>query len=252
MRVSANLGFLYTDLPLPERIATAAADGFDAVEFHWPYDIDPTTVRAALSAAEIPGLVLNTSPGNLAAGDFGLSALPNREDEAQSAIRQALDYAATAGIGSVHLMAGRASGPAAEASFLRNLAYACKHAEDSQIGILLEPLNTRDVPGYFLSGTGHARDLIAQIGSSRPRIMYDFYHMQIMQGDHVATIEELGELNGHYQIASVPDRVEPDAGELDFKWLLERLGIGRVGAEYRPRMAPGQWLARFRGAIGAG
>lgn len=252
MRIAANLGFLYADLPLLERITAAARDGFDAVEFHWPYDIEAMAVRTALERAGIPGLALNTWRGDVAAGEFGLSALPGREAEAQDAIRRALDYAATAGIGAVHVMAGLAAGPDAGKTFLRNLAFACEHAEAAGLHILLEPLNVRDVPGYFLTGTDQARDLILKLGSTRIGIMYDFYHMQIMQGDHVARVEALGELIAHYQMASVPDRAEPDAGELDFRWLIDRLGIEQIGAEYRPRVPPGQWLARFRDAGKAG
>ncbi len=247
MRISANLGFLYADLPMVERIAAAARDGFDAVEFHWPYDTDPDALRAALDTAGLSGLGLNTRRGDAEGGEFGLGAMPGREAEARAHIEEAIAYAATAGIGAVHVMAGKADGAEADKVFTENLAHACALAGQAGLTVLIEPINWRDVPGYFLAGTGQARRIVEQVNRSELRIMYDFYHMQIMQGDHVRCIEELGDLIGHMQIASVPDRAEPDNGELDFAWIFQRTTWrGYVGAEYHPRQPPGEWLSRFR------
>jgi hydroxypyruvate isomerase len=252
-RVSANLGFLYAELPLADRIAAAAADGFDALELHWPYATGPSEVRAALAAACLPCLSLNTPPGDPEAGEFGLAALPGRTREARRAIDDAADYAAEAGIGAVHVMAGRAHGAEAERAFLDALDHAVRRAEASGLRLLVEPLNTRDVPGYFLAGTDHAARIVDRVGWSGLGIMYDFYHMQIMQGDHVARLRALGPRVFHHQIAAVPGRGEPDRGELDFPFLF---GTGAVradvvGAEYRPGEPPGDWLARFRAALRA-
>lgn len=247
MKVSANLGFLYTNFSISERIASAGEDGFEAVEFHWPYDVTPQELRVAMAAAGVSGLSLNTRRGNLEAGEFGLAALPGRENEARAAIMEAVEYAAASGLATVHVMAGRAEGPAAEAAFVENLKFACDRAAVHRIGILIEPLNLRDVPGYFLTGTDHARRVIASAGRSNLRILYDVYHMQIMQGDHVRTLEGLGDTVGHVQIAAVPDRTEPDRGEVDMHWLLERISYsGFVGAEYRPTREPRDWLRRFK------
>jgi hydroxypyruvate isomerase len=245
--VSANLGLLYTDLPLVEAIAAAAADGFDAVELHWPYDTDPTDLNAALASAGLPCLSLNTARGG--EEDFGLSAVPGREAEAQAAIERAVDYASAAGIGMVHVMAGRAEGAEAERAFLRALDFAVLLAESAGLRLLIEPLNTRDVPGYFLTSTDEAARIVDRIGSPRLGIMYDFYHMQVMQGDHMARLATLGGRVFHHQIAAVPDRGEPDEGELNLPRILAGAGIARVGAEYRPSMAPRAWLARFRAAF---
>jgi hydroxypyruvate isomerase len=247
MKLSANLGFLYQDLPVLDRIAAAAADGFDAVEFHWPYEVAPERLRAAMTAAGVEGVSLNTRRGDHDGGDFGLAAVPGREPEARGHIQEAVEHAAGAGLAAVHVMAGRAEGAAAEQTFADTLAFACDEAARHGLTVLIEPLNLRDVPGYFLSGTEHARRIVASVGRPNLRILYDVYHMQIMQGDHVRTLDSLGDLVGHLQIASVPDRAEPDIGEVDIRWLLDRIDYsGPVGAEYRPTRPPGDWLRAFR------
>lgn len=254
MRYSANLGFLFTDLPLPQAIHAAKDAGFDAVECHFPYDVPVADVAQALAETGLTMLGLNTWPGDKAAGDFGLAALTGREDEARAAIKQAVDYAVATGTKAIHVMAGRTDGgEAAEATFRANLAYACDMAAPHGITILIEPINTRDVPGYHLSRTDHAVRVIGALGKPNLKLMYDCYHMQIMQGDQATNLRELLPVIGHIQIAAVPDRGEPDQGEIDYLWLMQelgRLGYGApVGAEYKPRagtLAGLGWLKRFR------
>lgn len=254
MRYSANLGFLFTDLPLPQAIHAAKDAGFDAVECHFPYDVPVADVAQALAETGLTMLGLNTWPGDKAAGDFGLAALTGREDEARAAIKQAVDYAVATGTKAIHVMAGRTDGgEAAEATFRANLAYACDMAAPHDITILIEPINTRDVPRYHLSRTDHAVRLIGALGKPNLKLMYDCYHMQIMQGDQATNLRELLPVIGHIQIAAVPDRGEPDQGEIDYLWLMQelgRLGYGApVGAEYKPRagtLAGLGWLKRFR------
>lgn len=247
MNISANLGFLYQDRPLLDAVASAAQDGFSAVEFHWPYDVPPSDLRLALNAAGLPGLGINTRRGNWDNGDFGTAAVPGREIEAKKDIEEAVDYAMAAGLSSVHVLAGKSEGAASEIAFVSNLAFACEIAESAGLIVLVEPLNTRDVPGYFLKGTDQARQIIEKVARPNLRILYDFYHMQIMQGDHVNTLQGLGTLVSHIQIASVPDRTEPENGELNIHWILDRVGYsGCVGAEYVPNIPPGDWLASFR------
>lgn len=254
MRYSANLGFLFTDLPLPQAIHAAKDAGFDAVECHFPYDVPVADVAQALAETGLTMLGLNTWPGDKAAGDFGLAALTGREDEARAAIKQAVDYAVATGTKAIHVMAGRTDGgEAAEATFRANLAYACDMAARHSITILIEPINTRDVPRYHLSRTDHAVRLIGALGKPNLKLMYDCYHMQIMQGDQATNLRELLPVIGHIQIAAVPDRGEPDQGEIDYLWLMQelgRLGYGApVGAEYKPRagtLAGLGWLKRFR------
>lgn len=247
MRFSANLGFLFTDRPLPEAVRAAARAGFDAVECHFPYDTDPGALSAALEDTGLPMLSLNTAPG----ASFGLAAMPGQEAEARAAIDQALDYAAEIGAGMVHVMAGKSGGGAqAEATFRANLAHACERAAAQGITVLIEPINQRDAPGYHLSHVEQAAETIAALGAPNLKVLFDCYHVQIMQGDLSRRFEAYRDLIGHVQIAAVPDRGEPDQGEVDLAWLLPRLGHpGPIGAEYRPRSSTEEglgWLKAFQ------
>lgn len=234
MRFSANLGFLWTDLALPEAIRAAAAAGFAAVECHWPYDVPAQDVADALRETGLPMLGLNTVRG--AAGENGLSALPGREDEARAAVDQALAYAAATDTGAVHVMAGFAQGDAAHAAFVDTLRYACAAAQGRTI--LIEPLNHYDAPGYFLRTTTQAEAIIAKVGAPNLKLMFDCYHVQLMEGDVTHRLERLLPLIGHVQVASVPDRGAPDHGELHYPhvWeVLKHLGWDvPVGTEYKP------------------
>jgi 2-dehydrotetronate isomerase len=249
MKFSANLGFLWADLPLPQAIRAAKAAGYDAVECHWPYATPPAETLAALQETGLTMLGLNTLRGNTAIGENGLSALPGREADARAAIDQALAYAKATGTRAVHVMAGNSSGPRARAAFVANLAYACQPAPD--LTILIEPLNPHNAPGYYLNSTGLAADIIREVHQPNLKLMFDCYHVQIIEGDVTRRMEALLPLIGHIQIASVPDRGRPDHGELDYAYVLQqvaRLGWPTpVGAEYLPGgdMDMG-WLARYK------
>ncbi|WP_265502621.1 hydroxypyruvate isomerase family protein [Paracoccus beibuensis] len=233
-RFSANLGFLWAELPLPDAIAAAGRAGFAAVECHWPYSTPPAEVRAALETPGLPMLGLNTLRGQ--PGENGLAALPGREDDARAAIDQAIAYAQKIGCGAIHVMAGRAEGPLAEETFLRNLDHACRAAPD--MTMLIEPLNHRDAPDYFLTQSDQAAALIERAGHANLRMMFDCYHVQITEGEVARRLRTHLPLIGHVQIASVPDRGAPDHGLLDYGpiyELLDDLNWQRpVGAEYRP------------------
>lgn len=234
---SANLGFLWTDKPLPDAIRAAAAAGFDAVEFHWPYDVPATDIRATLEATGLKALGLNTRRGDLAAGENGLTALPGRQADARAAIDQAIDYARDIDAAAVHVMAGYAQGPQAADSFIDGLRYACAAAADAGRTILIEPLNRHDAPGYFLQTTDQAADLIHEIGAPNLKLMFDCYHVGRSEGDVATRLEALLPIIGHVQFASVPDRGPPDDGEINFAYIfdhLQRLGWDRpLGAEYK-------------------
>ena len=252
MKFSANLGFLWNDRPLPEAIRAAKAAGFDAVECHWPYDVPAAQTKAALMETGLQMLGLNTRRGNTAIGENGLAALPGREADARAVIDEALAYAAAISAGAVHVMAGNTNGPRARRSFCENLAYACDKADDATT-ILIEPLNHYNAPGYFLNSTGQAADIIREVGKPNLKLMFDFYHIQIMEGDVTRRFESLLPMIGHVQIAAVPDRGTPDHGELDYAYVLPRiaaLGWSRpIGAEYLPddKVTPDMsWLARYR------
>lgn len=231
---SANLGFLWTGLSLPDAVRAAKAAGFSAVEFHWPYDVPVADLKAALDQTGLPVLGLNTVRGN--PGENGLSALPGRDAEARTAIDQAIEYGRSIGAGAVHVMAGFAEGAEARATFIDNLRYAAAAAPD--LTILIEPLNRNDAPGYFLQTTDQASEIIAEVDAPNLKLMFDCYHVGRMEGDIITRLEALQNLVGHVQFASVPDRGTPDQGELDYGFIFDeiaRLGWATpLGAEYKP------------------
>ena len=236
MKFSANLGFFWQDRALPDAIRAAKAAGFDAVECHWPYDTPASDVATALKETGLPMLGLNTVRGNVAGGENGLSALPGRDAEARAAIDQAVDYAEAVDARALHVMAGFASGQDARTAFVNNLKYACEKAPDRTI--LIEPLNHYDAPGYFLQTSGQAVEIIEEVASSNIKLMFDCYHLQMMEGDLTHRLQKLQSLIGHIQIASVPDRGTPDHGEVNYAHLFEVItGMGYdapLGAEYKP------------------
>lgn len=238
-KFSANLGFLWADLPLPDAIRAAHAAGFDAVECHWPYANHATDVALALRETGLEMLGLNTTRGDTTKGENGLSALPGREDEARAAIDAAIAYARAIGTPNIHVMAGFALGEQAAKTFDANLRYACDQAALFGITILIEPLNPYDAPGYFLSSTDQARDIITRLGMPNLKLMFDCYHVQLIQGDLTHRLTTLLPIIGHIQFASVPDRGTPDHGEVNYAHIfahIQSLGYtAPLGAEYKPR-----------------
>lgn len=237
MKFSANLGFLWKDRPLPEAIRAAKAAGFDAVECHWPYDTPASETRAALTETGLPMLGLNTVRGQ--PGANGLTALPGREAGARAAIDQAIAHAAEIGAGNVHVMAGFATGSEAHQAYCANLRYASEQAAPHGITLLIEPLNPYDAPGYFLASTGQAADIIAELGVGNLKLMFDCYHVQLIEGDLSHRLERLLPVTSHIQFASVPDRGPPTGGEVDYRFLFQRIAAlgwqAPLGAEYLPK-----------------
>lgn len=256
LKFSANIGFLWTDRPHVERILAAKKAGFDAVECHFPYNEPAREVRAALEATGLPMLAVNTVRGDVEAGDFGFAALPDRVGEARDAIDQAIAYAEAIDAANVHVMAGKpveGQEKAAYDIFLENLSYACSIASPHGIDILIEPINGTDVPGYFLQYAGFASEIVRAVGSPNLKIMFDCYHIQMMQGSLTRWIEYLLPQIGHIQIAAVPTRAEPDEGEIAYDRLLRSVAVlgyhGYIGAEYMPRGTVEEglgWLEDFR------
>lgn len=236
---SANLGFLWRELSLPDAIRAAAKAGFIAVECHWPYDTPPAEVKAALEETGLTMLGLNTARGNAAAGDNGLCALPGRLAEARAASDQAIAYAIAIGTTNIHVMAGFAQGDAARTTFLDNLRYASERTAPHGITLLIEPLNHHDALGYFLQTADQAAELITEANLPNLKLMFDCYHLQIMQGDMTRLLQRMMPLIGHIQIAAVPSRAEPDEGELDYRHIMRVIRetgyTAPVGAEYKPR-----------------
>ncbi|MCK5934696.1 MAG: TIM barrel protein [Fulvimarina manganoxydans] len=238
LRLSANLGFLYADLPLAEAIQRAARAGFDAVECHWPYDEPIADVRAALGETGLAMVSMNARKGPNR-DDFGLAALPGREAEARTGIEEAIAYGAAIGAKRVHVLAGRIeANDVSRACFVETLRFAAQRASRRDMAILIEPMNRRDAPGYFLSTIEQAAEIVTQVGEPNCRILFDCYHVQINQGDLLRRFEAHRDLIGHVQFAGVPERGAPDLGELAYERLLPAirdLGYeGAFGAEYRP------------------
>ncbi len=251
MKFSANLGFLWSELSLLDAIRAAKAAGFDAVECHWPFATPAAEVRSALDKTGLQMLGLNTVRGDVAAGENGLSALPDRVDDAVSAIDEAISYASAISCKAVHVMAGFASGANAHDTFVKNLKYACAQAAPHGITILIEPLNRYDAPGYFLTTTTQAVDLIGAVQAPNLKLMFDCYHVQLMEGDLCHKLEDLMPYIGHIQFASVPDRGPPNTGEVNYDHIfkvLSAMGYDKpIGAEYKPNGPTDKtlgWLTR--------
>jgi hydroxypyruvate isomerase len=258
-RFSANLGFLFSERPEIERIEAAADAGFTAVELHWPYAIPAAGIRSALARTGLKMLGLNTPLGDEAAGDFGLGAIPGRQSEFEQAFDKALSYGAEIGATSIHCMSGVVpvdDMAAAEITFIENLRQAADKAAQASMTLLIEPINHRDKPGYFLHHVEQAASIIERIGRMNVKIMFDCYHVQIMQGDLIRRLKTYQAVIGHVQIAGVPSRAEPDEGELNYSGIfqvLDEMGYeGWVGAEYKPRGRTEDGLGWLSARSGAG
>ncbi len=249
-RFCANLSMLFTELPFLDRFEAAARAGFNGVECMFPYDVPAADIADRLKANNLVQVLFNLPPGDWAAGERGIAALADRTDEFRAGVEQALGYALALGCGKVHCLAGIAAGTKARETYVANLRHAARAFAEHGIDVLIEPINTRDIPGYFLTGTQQALDVIAEVGAANVRLQYDCYHMQIMQGDLSPTIERLLPSIGHIQVADTPGRNEPGTGEINYPFLfahLDRIGYGGwVGCEYRPLAATQdglKWLA---------
>lgn len=252
-RFAANLSMLYTEHAFLDRFAAAARDGFAAVECQFPYAHPANALAARLHGQGLEQVLINAPPGDWARGDRGLACLPERHDDFRRSVEQALAYAQALNCPRVHVLAGVA--PAAvdraalRASYVANLAWAAAQAAPHGVDILIEPINPRDMPGYFLNRQDHAHEIVAAVGAPNLKVLMDLYHCQIVEGDLAAKIERYlpGGAVGHLQIAGVPGRNEPDMGEVNARYLfdlIDRLGYGGwIGAEYHPRGSTAAGLA---------
>lgn len=242
-RFAANLSMLFTELPFLDRFAAAHEAGFTAAEILFPYDIPATDLAARLSDNGLKLVLFNAAPGDWHFGERGIAAMPGREDEFARQIDQALAYATTLGCPTLHVMAGilpdGTDPQRAHDTYVANLARAAAAAARAGVMLAIEPINTRDMPGYYLSTTSEARRAIAAVGAPNLGLQLDLYHRQIMEGDLATAIRSNMQVVRHVQIAGPPDRREPDSGEVNFPYLfamLDTLGYaGYVGCEYRPR-----------------
>ncbi|MEO9163173.1 MAG: 2-oxo-tetronate isomerase [Casimicrobiaceae bacterium] len=244
-RFAANLSYLFHEVPFLERFGEAAHAGFRAVEFAFAYEYRINEVVAQQREHRLEVVLINAPPGNWSAGDRGLASLPGREHEFTASIANALQYAQALGCTRIHVMAGVLPQDADDAererrmrTYLRNLRFACDEAAAQGVTILIEPINPRDVPGYLINTQAQAHSVRSEIGTSNLKVQMDFYHAQIVEGDLTEKVRRYLPHIGHIQIAGVPDRNEPDAGEVNygyvFKLLDELRYDGWVGCEYRP------------------
>jgi hydroxypyruvate isomerase len=246
-RFAANLSFLFTDLPFLDRFEAAAKAGFKAVESTNIYEAPAADVAARLKANGLTLALHNTPAGNAEAGERGLAALPGREKDFQAGFETALRYADATGGRKVHVLSGLVHHGARRATYVANLKRAARLAAGAGVELLIEPINRRDIPGYFLNKSHEARSVIHEVGEPNLGLQLDLYHRQIEEGDVATAIAEFGPLARHYQIASPPDRGEPDAGELNYPWLFKLIDDsgfdGWIGCEYRPRRGTLEGLA---------
>jgi hydroxypyruvate isomerase len=238
-RFAANLNFLFTDMPFLDRLDAAARAGFTAVESTGFYEATAEDIAARLRANGLTLALFNMPSGNAAAGERGLTSLAGREGEFWAGFETALRYADATGGRRIHLPAGLTQHGAQHATYVANLGRAARAAAAAGIEVLIEPISRRNMPGFFLNTTEQARDVIAEVGEANLRLQFDLYHRQVEQGDVARAIEEFAPLTAHYQIASPPDRGEPDDGEMNYAYLfklIDRTGFdGWIGCEYRPR-----------------
>lgn len=236
-RFAANLSFLFTELPFLERFEAAARAGFKAVESTNVYEAPASEIGARLKANGLVMALLNTPAGNADAGERGLAALPGREKEFDAALVSALRYAEATECARIHVLAGLMHHGARRATYVANLARAARTA--AGVDLLIEPINRRDIPGYFINRTHEARSVIHEVGAANLGLQFDLYHRQVEEGDVATALVEFAPLVRHYQIASPPDRGEPDAGEMNYPWLFQQIDAssfgGWIGCEYRPR-----------------
>jgi hydroxypyruvate isomerase len=242
-RFAANLSMMYPQHDFLDRFGAAAADGFKGIEYLFPYDYTAAEIKLRLNDFGLEQALFNMPPGDFSKGERGIASLPGREEEFRRGFQKALEYAAVLGNDRIHAMAGLLPSEDLRerhhAVYLENLSYAAREAAKVGIKVLIEPINTRDIPGFFLNRQDQAQDIRKAIGADNLLVQFDCYHCQIVEGDVTAKLRRDFDGIGHIQIAGVPDRHEPNIGEVNYPWLfeeLDRLGYtGWVGCEYRPK-----------------
>lgn len=263
-RFAANLSMMYTEHAFLDRFAAAARDGFRAVEYLFPYALHRAELAQRLADQGLVQVLFNAPPGDWEQGERGIACLPGREDEfRRSFLEEALPYAVALNCPRVHVMAGLVPPggdvAALRATYIANLAWAARQAASVGVDVLIEPINTRDIPRFFLNRQDHAHEIVAEVAASNLKVQMDLYHCQIVEGDVAMKLRRYlptGHV-GHLQIAGVPERHEPDVGELHHAYLfalLDELGwSGYVGCEYRPRdgtSAGMGWFEPYRAVQG--
>jgi hydroxypyruvate isomerase len=241
-KFNANLSMMFNEVPFLERFGAAAKAGFKGVEFLFPYDFTPAQVREQLDRHHLEMVLFNMPPGDFAAGDRGLACDPARFGEFQDGVGKALEYAKVLGVKQLHVMAGLKprglNDETMREAYLASLRFACAETAKHGIKVLIEAINTRDIPGFYLNTSAQALDVMHYAGAANLGFQYDIYHMQIMEGDLAPTIEKHLSKIAHMQLADTPGRHEPGTGEINYDFLfrhIDRIGYqGWIGCEYRP------------------
>jgi len=252
-RFAANISMMYNEHPFLDRFAEASEDGFKGVEFLFPYAFPAADIKACLTEHGLALALFNMPPGNWEGGERGLASIPGREEEFARSIDTALEYAHVLGNNRLHAMAGLIKPDQDRArhraTYVKNIALAAERARPHGITIVLEPINTRDIPGFFLNRQDEAHAVCAEIGAPNLKVQMDFYHCQIVEGDLAMKFRKYVANIGHIQIAGVPERHEPDLGEVNYPYLynlIDELGYdGWIGCEYRPRAGTTAGLGWF-------
>jgi len=256
-KLAANLTMLFNEVDFLDRFRLAAAAGFKAVEYLFPYEYDARVLKQQLAHHGLVQALHNLPAGNWAGGDRGIACLPNRIDEFEAGVDKAIEYATALGCRQVNCLAGILSPDLemkdARKTFVRNLRYAAPRLQAAGITLLVEPINTRDIPGFFLSHAEQAVEVIDAVGADNLFLQYDVYHMHVMEEDLAPTIERYVKRIAHIQIADSPGRHEPGTGDINYPVLLalvDRVGYtGWVGCEYKPATSTEAGLAWARGYL---
>ena len=241
-RFAANLSMMYNEVPFLDRFAAAAEAGFRGVEYLFPYEFPAETIAERLQKHQLENVLFNLPPGNWAAGDRGTTCVPGREDEFRAGVEKALQYALTLKVVRVHAMAGIVPAGAdpgkLEATYVANLKYAAEKFAPHGITVVIEAINTRDMPGFYLNTQAQSFALMSAVGAPNLKMQMDCYHMQVQEGDIAMKLRKYAPHCGHVQIAGAPERHEPDTGEVRYSYIFELLDSigyqGWIGCEYKP------------------
>ncbi len=257
-RFAANLTMLFTELPLLDRFEAAARAGFRAVELQFPYAFEAHAIRERLDASGLTLVLHNLPAGDWAAGERGIACHPDRIEEFRAGVARGIDYARALGVGQLNCLAGKAPAGVPDAllrrTLVENLRYAANQLQSAGLRLLVEPINTFDIPGFYVSRTRQALDLLDEVGADNVCLQYDLYHAQRMEGELAATLQQQLDRIGHVQLADNPGRHEPGTGEINYAFLfahLDRIGYGGwVGCEYLPATTTEAglgWIERLAG-----
>ncbi|MFC6340156.1 hydroxypyruvate isomerase [Pseudomonas sp. CCM 7891] len=241
-RLCANLSMLFTEQPFQQRFAAAANAGFTGVEYLFPYEFGSAEIKTQLDEHDLTQVLFNLPAGDWSKGERGIACHPDRVEEFKAGVDLAIEYAKVLGNTQVNCLAGISPTDTELArvhdTFVDNLQYASAKLEAAGIRLVMEMINTRDIPGFFLTTTAQALEIREQVGSSNLFLQYDIYHMQIMEGDLARTLENQLAVIKHVQLADNPGRHEPGTGEINYHFLFEhlnRIGYdGWIGCEYKP------------------